>query len=373
MNATRSQWLIIGGPLAGYTFDLFREVVRNYPVDVRFLHDPLETSSQFAHEVFESGELPSLRWRQASVPQLLSFVLRPYPHAIFVFGTEARVPATLALLALRRVPVLFVSDVNVAHFMRNSPRFLLKALGYAAFARRVDLALSLGITNTFALKSYGVRNILELPMYTVDFRGTQSAAMPAPADTPDRVRIILIARLVWEKNIASVIAAIGKDEGLSSRVELIIVGDGPERDAIARACANAPSLSVRLVGALPRSEVGALLSTAEALLIPSVQEQWGIVVLEALAMGIPVIATPAVGAALSLAGITQAVILSETSDASDVPRALHTFLHHRNELRSAAKHAAAFVRSKYDRRRVAARLVEVVGRLHRDCAEVQSS
>ncbi len=77
-------------------------------------------------------------------------------------------------------------------------------------------------------------------------------------------------------------------------VRLAMVGDGPERH---KAAELARSLGVddatTFVGAFPRIE--ALMRTADLFLLPSAQEAFGLVALEAMASGVPVVASDAGG------------------------------------------------------------------------------
>jgi glycosyltransferase involved in cell wall biosynthesis len=91
--------------------------------------------------------------------------------------------------------------------------------------------------------------------------------------------------------------------------------------------------------------------------LPSTLEPWGIVVTEALGLGVPVVASPHVGAAISLAGTTQAVVLTSGHTAEDFRIGLRTFVERREALQAAARGAAESVRERYDRERVAEALV----------------
>lgn len=71
---------------------------------------------------------------------------------------------------------------------------------------------------------------------------------------------------------------------------LVLVGDGPERaTAEARAKALGVSAAVALVG--EQADVVPLLQLADAFLLPSETESFGLAALEALACGVPVVAT----------------------------------------------------------------------------------
>jgi len=75
-------------------------------------------------------------------------------------------------------------------------------------------------------------------------------------------------------------------------VSLTIAGDGPERAAL-QALIHELRLEaqVRLVGHVERHAVPALLAQADAFVLSSSYETFGVVIAEALAMGVPVVST----------------------------------------------------------------------------------
>jgi glycosyltransferase involved in cell wall biosynthesis len=74
--------------------------------------------------------------------------------------------------------------------------------------------------------------------------------------------------------------------------ELHIIGDGPERVQLeAFSAANGIESSLYFHGQLPREECARLLETLDVLVLPSLHECGGAVVLEAMAMQLPVVAT----------------------------------------------------------------------------------
>jgi glycosyltransferase involved in cell wall biosynthesis len=77
---------------------------------------------------------------------------------------------------------------------------------------------------------------------------------------------------------------------------LLIAGDGPERAALmkhARTCGVADR--VRLLGALPHTELATLFSAADLSILSSSREGWANVLLESMACGTPVVASPIPG------------------------------------------------------------------------------
>jgi glycosyltransferase involved in cell wall biosynthesis len=81
-------------------------------------------------------------------------------------------------------------------------------------------------------------------------------------------------------------------------VRLVLAGDGPLAAAVrAEAARLGVADHVELRGAVPRAEIPALLASADLFALPSVNEAFGIVALEARAAGLPVVAMREGGAA----------------------------------------------------------------------------
>jgi len=78
--------------------------------------------------------------------------------------------------------------------------------------------------------------------------------------------------------------------------ELLVVGDGPE-DRLVRSLAP-PNVS--FAGRVPRDELQALYAQSDVFVMPSRSETWGMAMQEAAAVGLPLIATDAPGAAHDL-------------------------------------------------------------------------
>lgn len=115
---------------------------------------------------------------------------------------------------------------------------------------------------------------------------------------PDEVRILFVSRLIEGKKIQNIIPMMQtiNDKVAGKRVYLDIVGDGPYRNAlddVVREC-NAQEF-VKLYGQKNKTELLEFYSRADMFILPSISEGMPNVVLEAMAMGLPVIMTPCEG------------------------------------------------------------------------------
>jgi glycosyltransferase involved in cell wall biosynthesis len=104
----------------------------------------------------------------------------------------------------------------------------------------------------------------------------------------DGVALAAAGRLTRQKALGDALAAVAQVDG----VTLLLAGDGPERSALER---RARELGldgrVRFLGAQTRDEVIGLFHAADAAILTSAWENMPHTVLEALAVGTPVIAT----------------------------------------------------------------------------------
>jgi glycosyltransferase involved in cell wall biosynthesis len=102
--------------------------------------------------------------------------------------------------------------------------------------------------------------------------------------------LIYFGRLVTEKGIWTLLDAI---ERQIMATELVLVGEGPLRNEIENFLKSTPMKSqVKLLGYIPQASLREVLIQSAAVVVPSIwQEPLGLVVLEAFACGLPVIAS----------------------------------------------------------------------------------
>jgi glycosyltransferase involved in cell wall biosynthesis len=127
----------------------------------------------------------------------------------------------------------------------------------------------------------------------------------APRDHFGR-HVLFVGRLAAVKGVSLLLEAFARIRAAYPDARLTLVGDGPERAALqAQAAALGLSETAHFAGYRSQEEVAALLSEADMLVLPSFAEGLPVVLMEALASRIPVIATP-------IAGVSELVRDGET-------------------------------------------------------------
>ncbi|PLK27033.1 glycosyltransferase [Novosphingobium sp. TH158] len=169
-------------------------------------------------------------------------------------------------------------------------------------------------------RQLGFRRRPVLPGYdtvSVNRLREQAGGVHAPDGAPfDQRPFVFVGRFVGKKNLLNMIEAFAlyaKEEGSRAR-KLILAGSGEDEEQM-RALIERHEIAnlVTFTGFLTAPQVSRLLPDALCLVLVSREEQWGLVVNEALALGLPAIVSHQVGSrdALVRHGRNGAVVNSE--------------------------------------------------------------
>jgi glycosyltransferase involved in cell wall biosynthesis len=111
------------------------------------------------------------------------------------------------------------------------------------------------------------------------------------APLPSTATVLFVGRLDAEKGVRELVEAFADVTARISEARLVDVGDGPERAWLeARRHASGLNGSLELLGPVPHSRIADVMKEASLLCLPSRGEPFGMVALEAMASGRPVVA-----------------------------------------------------------------------------------
>lgn len=109
---------------------------------------------------------------------------------------------------------------------------------------------------------------------------------------PHEKLVLCVGRLVPQKGIDYLIRAVPRIAGRYPEAKFIIVGEGWLRGHLEYASrSTGHQWKITFTGWIPDQELVALLNSADVLVVPSIYEPFGIVALEGMATGIPVVAS----------------------------------------------------------------------------------
>lgn len=123
--------------------------------------------------------------------------------------------------------------------------------------------------------------------------GLDAAFLDAPpVPLPETNQLVCVGRLSPEKGQLLLVDAVAELRAGGVPAEILLVGDGPSRQAIERRAAElGVGGSIRIAGWQGSEEVRASISRCRALVLPSFSEGIPVVLMEAMALRRPVIAT----------------------------------------------------------------------------------
>jgi glycogen synthase len=223
---------------------------------------------------------------------LVRHLRRVRPHVVHVIGAGPQAAYLAALTQLLGTRFVFTAQGELGFDAQN------------VFGRSATLRVSLRRILRCA------NGVTACSRFVLDELEGFGAIRATPVVVPNGVRpedfsengrsphepsyVLAVGRLVAQKGCDVLIEALAS-ESLAS-LELVIAGEGPERATLEqRAKRMGLAERVHLVGAVDRSRLSGLLAGAEVFAFPSRGEPFGIALLEAMAAGVPSVATRAGG------------------------------------------------------------------------------
>jgi glycogen(starch) synthase len=203
----------------------------------------------------------------------------------------------LAFLAARRrrLPVVVTVHASPAHTIRarDLRTALVVALGgpIERWAQR-RAAATIVLTERMAAR---VAPVAGRERVRVMRRGVDRDAFTDPGPDPfpklrGRPRVVFLGRLTRSKGVDTLVAAAARLR--TPGVQVVLVGDGPARAQVEAASRRlGVDGRVHITGFVPHHRTPAVLASADLLVLPSVYEELGTVLVEALQVGLPAVAT----------------------------------------------------------------------------------
>ncbi|MDH5824134.1 glycosyltransferase family 1 protein [Luteimonas sp. RD2P54] len=235
---------------------------------------------------------PGLRFGLPATRALLRRWRDTPPHAVYV-ATEGPLGWS-ALRAARRLSIPVASGLHTRFdsYMRDYGLAPLEPLAMAwmrRFHNRADATLVPTVELAGFLRGNGFRNVVQLARAVdtarFDPRHRDPALRAQWRVEGDGPVVIHVGRIAAEKNLALAVRAFRSIQRRDRSARFVLVGDGPEREALARANPDFVFCGMQRDEALARH-----FASADLFLFPSRSETFGNVTLEAMASGLAVVA-----------------------------------------------------------------------------------
>lgn len=226
-----------------------------------------------------------------------------HAHHPFVSG-----PLALASCRPRSIPVLCTNHTRYDLYADTYAGWVPETLrdGYISrylswFYSAIDLTIAPSAGIERVLRDWGVEGRIEVLRNGIDlepFRDARPLSREALGIAEDAVAFVFVGRLGPEKNIPLLTEAFRIAAEKDDRVSLVLVGDGPMREELERACREDPGRGRMVVtGMVPYEDVPAHVRAGDVFVTPSVSEVHPLTIMEAMAAGLPAVGieSPGVG------------------------------------------------------------------------------
>jgi glycosyltransferase involved in cell wall biosynthesis len=231
------------------------------------------------------------------------------PDAVFVPGWSSGAAITaLSWAQAAEVPAILMSDSRAEDASRNWLLEWIKRQIVAGFAGALvagtahrNYARALGVPEAFIETGYDVVDNVHFAANAAAAR-SEECRLRAELMLP-KAYFLVSARLIEKKNLIFMLNAYShyRAEAPHEPLDLVIIGEGPMRPML--------KAHLRQLGLVPHVHLPGFIQygilpfyygLATALIMPSMTDQWGLVVNEAMASGLPVLVSTGAGAAQDL-------------------------------------------------------------------------
>jgi glycosyltransferase involved in cell wall biosynthesis len=253
-------------------------------------------------------------WAAPSLAVALRLERRSFPFAL-VHAHNA-VPAADAVRRARAGVPLVVSEHGADVLYTARRHAAGRRATQAAFAAaRLVLANSAGIERACRDLGATATRVVRL--------GTD-VPEPAPQRDPAApVTLVTVGHLVARKRHADVLRALALLGDRAGDLRYVVVGDGPERPALARLAAELGlDGRVELVGQLDHATALERARRCDVFVMPSVDEAFGVAYVEAMAAGLPAVGARGEPGPQEIAAAGEGLLLVEAGDVAGLAGAL---------------------------------------------------
>jgi glycogen synthase len=242
---------------------------------------------------------PVRRFRQLYAPQaaILAPILALRADVVHVHLGEdlAVLPVGTAAARLHRLPLVLTVHTSLRHTLAVSDlrSAVLKTLGgqierWGEHSAEAVLVITPRLCRLLVSDGVHENRIHVIPP------GVNPSLFEGPFEDPfsgvGKPRVLFVGRLAPQKGVGTLVEAAGllEDPG----AQILLVGDGPERKALERESERiGVDDRLHFVGFFAHDRLPAALAHADLLILPSLYEELGTVLLEAMQAALPIVAS----------------------------------------------------------------------------------
>jgi len=285
---------------------------------------------------FPSMEFPFWRGYPLLIPPVYPMLARFRKHTYDIIHTHT--PFLVGMVGLRwaeshEIPIVSTYHTlydRYAHYVKMLPRRYVRfriAKHTNFYYNRVNHVITpTDISKKWLLRHSVTSEVTIIPTGSPRPPSLNRHTIRAELGIPPEQRILLyVGRLAREKSLEVLIEAASMAMKQDPAVQLWMVGDGPYRPECLELIRELGiGDRTRLIGFVPRAEVDRYYSAADLFLFTSISETQGLVVQEAMQLGLPAVVASGGGAGEAVRHLENGMLVK--NDVQELAEAVHTVL-----------------------------------------------
>jgi glycosyltransferase involved in cell wall biosynthesis len=231
-------------------------------------------------------------------PRLVRTIMEEKPDALITDGFFQWTYAALWLRATKGIPHVMCYE-KTAHTERNAQRY---RIGYRRLCMRwIDAICCNGMLCGNYVRRLGFpQDRLTYGHMVADVAGLQRGIAGVTAEQLSGLRtrldlkgvvFLFVGRLIPLKGVQELLTgwAQFRTQAGEQEATLLLVGDGPQRSELERYCQTQKIAGVRFAGLVDYDGLAPYYRCADAFVMPTLEDNWSLVVPEAMACGLPIL------------------------------------------------------------------------------------
>jgi glycosyltransferase involved in cell wall biosynthesis len=311
--------------------------------------------------------IPGIRVNLLSRATLINVCLSKYldrikPELIILGGAWSERACFVAKHYARRRKIPFVPWVVAKNDERmegllGRTRQALSSAAQRRFLRDVDCCWTRGSKARKDVIHQGiaedrvvnVKSFIEEQLFLRDsrFDAVDRASEREKLGFDDAPLLLCVARLMPRKGVTDLLAAFERLRRQTSSVQLLLIGDGPQRKMVSD-FQEAHPRGFRWLSTVPYREMPLYYFISDICVVPSYFEDWGNVVNESHCMKVPLICSDGVTASVDLIEHGSSGLLYRAGNVGELVARIEYAMNHRSQMAQMAERGHDFIRREWN-------------------------
>jgi glycosyltransferase involved in cell wall biosynthesis len=315
-----------------YSLDLFAAMEADGRITPHVLYLEMAAPDTYWGQVRlpDSAEVLPGGWRNLGGgrvhwnPGVISAIRKTRPDLVVISGYNSLTnQRAMRWLHRKRSPWVFWGEIPGMRTLGRC-RGALRAFAQRPALRWPDAIAAIGVR---AVEEYRRLAGPRVEVVNIPYHTDLKPFLDAPrANSPGRVRVLYCGQLIERKGVHTLLEAFLGLTDEFPNAELVLVGEGPLRTSLESRVPARLKDRVIFAGFQSVDDLPRFFSTADLFALPSLHDGWGVVVNQALASGLPIICSSAVGAAADLVSPNQNGYIVPPADVSALGAAMRRLI-----------------------------------------------